>query len=66
MISIIASCISEFRISFSELSYDFQPTSEFQLSGGVAECCAIVWVVEPLLALGFASRVLILVGREAM
>ena len=60
MISIIASCISASRFSFQKSVLIFSQPPKFQLkSGGVAECCAIVWVVESLLALGFSSLVLV-------
>ena len=60
MISIIESCISESHsFFFRKLVLIFSLLPEFQLSGGFAECCAIVWVVEPLLALAFSSHVLV-------
>ena len=59
MISIISACISESPIPFQKSVLIFSQPPEFQLSGGVAECCAFAWVVEPLLALGFSSHVLV-------
>ena len=59
MISIIASCISESCFFFQKSVLIFSQPPVFRLGGGVAECCAIVWVVEPLLALGFSYHVLV-------
>ena len=65
MISIIASYISESRICFFQNSVlIFSRPPEFQLSGGHAECSAIVWVVGPLLALGFSSHLLVFYWGE--
>ena len=59
MNSIIRSCIFESPILFQKSVLILSQPPEFQLSGGVVECCAFAWVVEPLLALGFSSHVLV-------